>query len=190
MQQIKKWYTQGDVLILGYESFRNLINTDDEDSNLSIEDKMLNKYLISPGADLIVCDEGHLLKNENTSKSKALSHIHTMRRIILTGTPLQNNLKEYYCMVNFMKPYLLGTMKEFSNRFLNPIQNGQYLNSTEADIDLMNRRSYVLNQILDGCIQRCGIEELEKFLPPRTEYVLSCKLSKWQAALYKVISLI
>lgn len=91
-------------------------------------------YLLSPGADLVVCDEGHMLKTQTTNLSKSVSQVETRRRIVLTGTPLQNNLTEYHCMVSFVKPKLLGTLKEFNNRFANPIKNGQHKDSTESDV--------------------------------------------------------
>lgn len=184
-QEINKWYIEGGVLILGYAAFRILMNNI-EDDNPSMEDKILKENLINPGPDLVVCDEGHLLKNDKTSLSDVMSNIRTLKRIALTGTPLQNNLKEYFCMINFVKPHLLGTMKEFRNRFMNPIENGQYINSTEDDIALMTRRSYVLHKLLDGSIQRVGLSVLEKFLPPKHEYVIYVRLTSWQAALYKV----
>lgn len=55
---------------------------------------MIAKINCVTGADLVVCDEGHMLKNESTILSKAMSRIRTLRRIVLTGTPMQNNLKE------------------------------------------------------------------------------------------------
>lgn len=103
----------------------------------------------------MVCDEGHLLKNEKTSLSIAMNRLNSLRRIVLTGTPLQNNLKEYFCMVQFVKPSLLGTYKEYLNRFVNPITNGQYTDSTEHDINIMRKRSHVLHKMLDGIVQVC-----------------------------------
>ena len=56
-------------------------------------------------------------------------------------------------MVSFVKPSLLGTRKEFCNRFVNPITNGQHLDSTLADVRLMKRRAHVLHEMLAGCVQ-------------------------------------
>lgn len=58
-----------------------------------------------------------------------------------------------HCMLSFVKPNLLGTRKEFFNRFVNPITNGQHLDSTPADVRLMKRRAHVLHEMLAGCVQ-------------------------------------
>lgn len=60
---------------------------------------------------------------------------------------------EDYCMVQFVKPNLLGKYVEYMNRFVNPITNGQYIDSTPRDIQVMKRRSHVLHKMLDGCVQ-------------------------------------
>lgn len=77
---------------MGYDMFRNLSS---ETSRLKKREKeTIQKALVDPGPDLVVCDEGHLLKNSKTSLSKAVNRLKTLRRIVLTGTPLQNNLNE------------------------------------------------------------------------------------------------
>ena len=58
-----------------------------------------------------------------------------------------------HVMVDFIKPNLLGTKKEFQNRFINPIQNGQCSNSTPRDVRVMKLRCHVLFKLLSGCVQ-------------------------------------
>ena len=58
-----------------------------------------------------------------------------------------------HCMVNFVKPHLLGTRREFSNRFVNPIVNGQHKDSTAYDTKVMKRRAHVLHEMLAGFVQ-------------------------------------
>uniref|UniRef100_A0A8D9AVG2 Transcriptional regulator ATRX homolog n=1 Tax=Cacopsylla melanoneura TaxID=428564 RepID=A0A8D9AVG2_9HEMI len=175
------WFEEGGVLIIGYEMFRNLLNK----RGLSKKVKtIIQKTLVDPGPDLVVCDEGHILKNEASAVSKAMSQIRSLRRIILTGTPLQNNLEEYHCMVQFVKPNLLGDRKEFKNRFANPINNGQYIDSTPRDVKIMKRRAHVLYKMLDGIVQRKDYNVLTPFLPPKYEYVISIKLTELQIKLY------
>lgn len=175
---IEKWHSESGVLIVGYDMLRNLLQKN--------ETTKINEILVDPGPDIMILDEGHLLKNDKTSLSDVLASIRTQRKIVLTGTPLQNNLDEYFCMVNFVKPYLLGTQKEFKNRFENPITNGQYTNSNAQDIKIMKRRSHVLHNLLDGCVHRADMSILQPLLMPKEEYVIYVRLTNFQTKLYKV----
>lgn len=58
-----------------------------------------------------------------------------------------------HCMVNFIKENLLGSIKEFRNRFINPIQNGQCADSTMVDVRVMKKRAHILYEMLAGCVQ-------------------------------------
>ena len=102
----KKWFDQGGVLFTSDHTLRRFLKPLLED-----KDKLPSRYaaFFSPGPDVVVVDEAHLfLKNNQTGISKVLSMIDTKRRIALTGTPLQNNLMEYYRMANWIKPDCLG----------------------------------------------------------------------------------
>ena len=73
---------------------------------------------------VVVLDEAHLmLKNNKSEISKALGALETKRRIALTGTPLQNNLKEFYRMADWIKPGCLGSERGFELKFSNPIMD-------------------------------------------------------------------
>ena len=144
----------------------------------------IRKILVDPGPDLVICDEGHRIKNAHASISQVLKAIKTRRRVVLTGYPLQNNLLEYWCMVDFVRPNYLGTKTEFSNMFERPIQNGQCLDSTPRDKRLMMHRAHVLHRQLQGFVQRRSHKVLQKNLPPKFEHVLLVKMTPFQRKLY------
>ena len=133
---------------------------------------------------LVVCDEGHRIKNSTANIAKTLQRIETKRRIVLTGYPLQNNLIEYWCMVDFVRPSYLGNKAEFSNMFERPIMNGQCIDSTRDDVKLMRYRAHVLHSLLEGFVQRRGHDVFICSLPKKYEFIIQIKLSPVQKELY------
>ncbi|RUS69118.1 hypothetical protein EGW08_023120, partial [Elysia chlorotica] len=199
---IAKWKENGGVMLIGYEMFRLLsskkaapskaksrskkaevIDVEEEDKNKSLMIDM-HAMLVDPGPDLVMCDEGHRIKNSSAAISQALKTIKTRRRVVLTGYPLQNNLMEYWCMVDFVRPNFLGTKTEFSNMFERPIMNGQCLDSTGSDKKIMRHRSYVLHNLLEGFVQRRGHTVLQVNLPPKLEHVFLVRMSPIQRKIY------
>ncbi|NXO97504.1 ARIP4 Helicase, partial [Certhia brachydactyla] len=202
---VNDWVTEGGVLLMGYEMYRLLslkksfatgrkkrtkkqtgpviIDLDEEDRQQELL-KGIEKALSRPGPDVVICDEGHRIKNCHASTSQALKNIRSRRRVVLTGYPLQNNLIEYWCMVDFVRPDFLGSRQEFSNMFERPILNGQCIDSTPQDVRLMRYRSHVLHSLLEGFVQRRGHNVLKVQLPSKEEHVILVRLSKIQRALY------
>nr|XP_057940254.1 helicase ARIP4-like isoform X2 [Doryrhamphus excisus] len=202
---VETWARDGGVLLMGYEMYRLLslkknfvsgrkkkgkktagpvvVDLDEEDHQQKLL-KSIERALSRPGPDMVICDEGHRIKNCHASTSQALKNIRTKRRVVLTGYPLQNNLIEYWCMVDFVRPDFLGTRQEFSNMFERPILNGQCVDSTPQDIQLMRYRSHVLHSLLEGFVQRRGHDVLKDQLPCKEEHVILVRLSPLQRALY------
>lgn len=202
---VEDWSRDGGVLLMGYEMYRLLsmkksfvmgkkrkskkpagpiiIDLDEEDRQQELM-KGIEKAIARPGPDVVICDEGHRIKNYHASTSQALKNIRSRRRVVLTGYPLQNNLIEYWCMVDFVRPEFLGTRQEFSNMFERPILNGQCMDSTPQDVRLMRYRSHVLHSLLEGFVQRRGHDVLQDQLPSKDEHVILVRLSPIQRALY------
>ncbi|KAL3523379.1 hypothetical protein ACH5RR_016213 [Cinchona calisaya] len=179
---LAKWRRKGGVFLIGYAAFRNL------SLGKHIKDRNVAKEIcctLQDGPDILVCDEAHMIKNTRADVTQALKQIKCQRRIALTGSPLQNNLMEYYCMVDFVREGFLGSSHEFRNRFQNPIENGQHTNSTADDVKIMNQRSHILYEQLKGFVQRMDMNVVKNDLPPKTVFVIAVKLSPLQRNLYK-----
>jgi transcriptional regulator ATRX len=204
---LKNWKEEEgpSVMIIGYDMFRILTQAPEDrvvkkrsakpppkPKKLSKKQKKFQtmqvefrKYLQNPGPDLVVLDEAHKLKNDESLIARTMVKIQTRRRICLTGTPLQNNLKEYYVMVSFVKPNLLGTMTEFKNQFANIIERGRTKDATDFEVKLMRRRCFVLYNRLDKIVQRKDISVLKESIPGKMEYVLNVRLTQPQVQLYQ-----
>jgi RAD54-like protein 2 len=87
-------------------------------------------------------------------------------------------------MVDFVRPNYLGSRQEFCNMFERPISNGQCVDSTADDRQIMRARAHVLHSLLEGFIQRRGHDVLQIDLPSKFEYVILLKLSNIQRQLY------
>ncbi|GAB4853963.1 DNA-dependent ATPase protein rad54 [Ancistrocladus abbreviatus] len=89
------------VLIVSYETFR----------------MHSSKFSQSGSCDLLICDEAHRLKNDHTMTNRALAALSCKRRILLSGTPMQNDLEEFHAMVNFSNPGILGDVSYFRHYY-------------------------------------------------------------------------
>jgi SNF2 family DNA or RNA helicase len=104
-------------------------------SNISLANiQEARRYLQDPGPDLVVADEAHTIKEPAAIISKVMNQIRTKRRIALTGSPLQNNLVEYWCMVNWVKYRFLGDYKEFYKYYVEPIRAGSDKKAISSEV--------------------------------------------------------
>lgn len=84
--------------------------------------------------DLLVCDEGHRLKNSANKCVKVINeYLNIKRRVLLTGTPMQNDLIEFYNICHFINPGILGNFASFQKEFLKPIQRLREVNCINRD---------------------------------------------------------
>ncbi|KAL8815489.1 MAG: hypothetical protein Q9223_005370 [Gallowayella weberi] len=134
----------------------------------------------------MIVDEGHRMKNANSKLSLTLTqYYHTRFRLILTGTPLQNNLPELWALLNFVLPTIFKSVKSFDEWFNTPFANtgGQdKIELTEEEQLLVIRR---LHKVLRPFLLRRLKKDVEKDLPDKQERVIKCRFSALQAKLYK-----
>ncbi|KAF3395733.1 Chromatin structure-remodeling complex subunit snf21 [Penicillium rolfsii] len=134
----------------------------------------------------MIVDEGHRMKNASSKLSSTLStYYHTRYRLILTGTPLQNNLPELWALLNFVLPNIFKSVKSFDEWFNTPFANtgGQdRMDLTEEEQLLVIRR---LHKVLRPFLLRRLKKDVEKDLPDKQERVIKCRFSALQTRLYK-----
>lgn len=159
------------VLVISYETFR------------------LHAHVLHKGSvGLILCDEGHRLKNSENQTYAALKTMDAKMRVLLSGTPIQNDLLEYYSLVQFVNPGLLGTAQEFKKRFETPILRGRDADGTDEDHKIGKERLQEMANLVNRCIIRRTQALLTLYLPVKTEFVICCGLTSLQMKLYKAFT--
>uniref|UniRef100_A0A0K0DZ63 DNA repair and recombination protein RAD54-like n=2 Tax=Strongyloides stercoralis TaxID=6248 RepID=A0A0K0DZ63_STRER len=161
-------YSSIPVVIISYETFR-------------IHADILSQSEIG----MVICDEGHRLKNNENLTYQALSSLKCLKRILISGTPIQNDLLEYYSLINFVNPGMLGSASEFKKNFENPILKGRDALSDDKQRKISEEKLQELSNLVSHCIIRRTSVLLTKYLPVKYEFVICCNLTELQENLYR-----
>lgn len=159
------------VMIIGYE---RLVRISDQ--------------LQSANFDLVICDEGHRMKTAGNKAATAIQGLGVARKIILSGTPIQNDLKEFFVMVDFLNPGLLGSFNNFNKDYIIPIVRSRAPDAFPSELEKGQKQSARLTSITSQFILRRTADILSRFLPPKTETVLFCLPNAQQTEIYSKLS--
>jgi DNA repair and recombination RAD54-like protein len=160
---------QFSILIISYETFRI---------------HAARFHARPDSCDLLICDEAHRLKNDKTLTTQALAGLACRRRILLSGTPMQNDLDEFWAMVDFTNPGVLGDAAAFRKRFSSPILEAREPWASERVKAAGDEASKELSGIVNQFILRRTNTLLSKHLPPKLMQVVCVRLAPLQQALY------
>ncbi|XP_017784578.1 PREDICTED: DNA repair and recombination protein RAD54-like [Nicrophorus vespilloides] len=155
------------LLIISYETFR-----------------MHAEILHSREVGMVMCDEGHRLKNCENQTYRALMALKCKRRVLLSGTPIQNDLTEYFSLIHFVNEGLLGSAQEFRKKFENYIIKGQDACASVSERREAQRCLLELSNIVNRCLIRRTSALLTKYLPVKFEMIVCCTLTPMQREIY------
>uniref|UniRef100_A0A8B9JQX8 Snf2-related CREBBP activator protein n=1 Tax=Astyanax mexicanus TaxID=7994 RepID=A0A8B9JQX8_ASTMX len=127
----------------------------------------------------LILDEAQNIKNFKSQRWQSLLNFNSHRRLLLTGTPLQNSLMELWSLMHFLMPHVFQSHREFKEWFSNPL-TGMIEGSQEYNEGLVKRLHKVLRPFL---LRRIKVD-VEKQMPKKYEHVVRCRLSKRQRFLY------
>ncbi|KAL1967075.1 hypothetical protein VTN77DRAFT_3599 [Rasamsonia byssochlamydoides] len=133
-----------------------------------------------------ILDEGHKIRNPNTAITIHCKELRTPHRLILSGTPMQNNLTELWSLFDFVFPMRLGTLVDFRNQFEFPIRQGGYANATNLQVQTAARCAETLKDAISPYLLQRFKVDVAADLPKKSEQVLFCKLTPLQRKAYEV----
>jgi DNA repair and recombination RAD54-like protein len=157
------------VLVCSYEAFR-----------------LHGKIVKDCHIDLLICDEAHRLKNDKTKLSVCISKIEAKKRLLLTGTPIQNDISEFFSMISLALPGLC--MEDFNKRFALPIHKAREPGATDKQITAGQTALSELSELSNRFILRRTNTLLSKHLPKKHLLILFCDLTPTQRKIYTSVA--
>ncbi|CAK7903885.1 DNA repair and recombination protein Rdh54p [[Candida] anglica] len=199
-REFKKWLGMNRVSVLTLNSKQTAIKDKQDVKNFGktrVYQVLIMSYekitscqeeLKSTQFDLLVCDEGHRLKNSSNKAVQVFNGLNIKRKVLLTGTPMQNDLVEFFNIVNFINPGVLGTFASFQRDYLKPILRSREVNCINQEtIQRGESKSKQLVELTKDFTLRRTSAILSNYLTSKTDLVLFCPPTKQQVELFKFI---
>ena len=143
------------------------------------------ELLIPVDWDYAVLDEGHKIRNPNAGITIFCKELRTPNRVILSGTPMQNNLTELWSLFDFIFPMRLGTLVNFRTQFEIPIKQGGYANASNLQVETALKCAETLKDAISPYLLQRFKVDVAADLPKKSEQVLFCRLTKQQREAYE-----
>lgn len=156
------------VLIASYETFRGYADE-----------------VRGCGISLVVCDEAHKLKNDEAAITQCISGLEAKCRMLISGTPIQNNLGEFFTLVNVANPGVFGDMASFKRNFATPILRGREPSATGDERQKGQEMLEYISTITGQFILRRTNRLNARFLPPKQVLNVFVQPTDFQRRLYR-----
>ncbi|XP_031712468.1 DNA excision repair protein ERCC-6-like 2 isoform X1 [Anarrhichthys ocellatus] len=135
----------------------------------------------------VVVDEAHKIKNPNSQITQAMKDLKCKVRVGLTGTVLQNNLEELWCVMDWALPGCLGSLGNFKNEISDPIEQGQRHSATKRALATGRKTVRALVRKISRCFLRRTKALIGEQLPKKDDRVVYCSLTDFQQTVYQTV---
>ncbi|KAL1784082.1 DNA excision repair protein ERCC-6-like 2 isoform X1 [Sigmodon hispidus] len=135
----------------------------------------------------VIVDEAHRIKNPKARVTEVMKALKCKVRIGLTGTILQNNMKELWCVMDWAVPGLLGSRIHFKKQFSDPVEHGQRHTATKRELATGRKAMHRLAKKMSGCFLRRTKTLIKGQLPKKEDRMVYCSLTEFQKAVYQTV---
>ncbi|XP_021071198.1 DNA excision repair protein ERCC-6-like 2 isoform X1 [Mus pahari] len=135
----------------------------------------------------VIVDEAHRIKNPKARVTEVMKAVKCKVRIGLTGTILQNNMKELWCVMDWAVPGLLGSRIHFKRQFSDPVEHGQRHTATKRELATGRKAMHRLAKKMSGWFLRRTKTLIKGQLPKKEDRMVYCSLTDFQKAVYQTV---